>query len=156
GVIAQVTGNEHDEMGHVSVNPVNRAKMMAKRMGKMERAAGELPAPAYFGAEGARVGIIGFGSTWGPIREAQDLLARDGLATRFYQARTLFPVPAATLGPFLDSVDRAYVVEHNYTGQFARLIRETLPERSAKLRSILKYDGNSFRAPEIVRKIREG
>jgi 2-oxoglutarate/2-oxoacid ferredoxin oxidoreductase subunit alpha len=156
GVLAQITGNEHNEMGHVSVNPVNRVKMMRKRMEKMVHARAELPAPQMFGESSARVGLIGYGSTFGPIREAQAELAEGGLATRFYQARTLFPVPVETLGTFLEEVDVAYVVEHNYTGQFARLIREALPQHHAKLRSIVKYDGLSFRSPEITRVVRGG
>ena len=156
GGIAQVTGNEHDEMGHVSVNPVNRTKMMQKRMEKLVHVLPELPPPRIFGHDGARLGIVGYGSTWGPIREAQEILTRQGVPTRFYQARTLFPVPVSTLEPFLASVDTAFVVEHNYTGQFARLIREHLPEHHRKLRSVVKYDGMSFRAPEIARRVQEG
>ncbi|HEV2519547.1 MAG TPA: 2-oxoacid:acceptor oxidoreductase subunit alpha [Thermoplasmata archaeon] len=156
GGIAQVTGNEHDEMGHVSVNPVNRTKMMQKRMEKLVHVLPELPPPRIFGHEEARLGIVGYGSTWGPIREAQEILTHQGVPTRFYQARTLFPVPVSTLEPFLESVDTAFVVEHNYTGQFARLIREHLPEHHRKLRSVVKYDGMSFRAPEIARRLQEG
>ena len=154
GVLGQVTGNEHNEWGHVSVDPVNRVKMMRKRMDKLVHAASELPGAQLYGEASARVGLIGFGSTWGPIREAQGLLAREGLPTRFLQARTLFPVPTAELERFLAGVDRAYVVEHNYTGQFAGLIRQALPGYADRLRSVLKYDGNSFRAPEIVTAVR--
>ncbi|MCI4368179.1 MAG: 2-oxoacid:acceptor oxidoreductase subunit alpha [Thermoplasmata archaeon] len=151
GVIAQVTGNEHDEWGHVSVNPTNRNRMMDKRMGKMVHARDQLPGPRMYGDPKAKVGFIGFGSTWGPIREAQETLRQGGVGTNFFQARTLFPVQTHTLSPFLESVDVAYVVEHNYTGQYARLIREALPQHHAKLHSILKYDGHSFRSPEILR-----
>jgi 2-oxoglutarate ferredoxin oxidoreductase subunit alpha len=156
GVFSQVTGNEHNEMGHVSVNQVNRVKMMEKRMGKLRHIVPELPVPHMFGDESAKIGIIGYGSTFGPIREAQGTLERAGTKTRFYNARTLFPVPVETLDPFLTSVDLAYVVEHNYTGQFADLIRGALPQHHAKLRSIRKYDGDSFRSPEIVAPIRGG
>ncbi|EQD68798.1 pyruvate flavodoxin/ferredoxin oxidoreductase domain-containing protein, partial [mine drainage metagenome] len=155
GVWAEITGNEHDEWGHVSVNPANRVRMMQKRMEKMVRARDELPAGRVFGPATARIGLIAFGSTYGPIREAQGLLAARGTATRFYQARTLFPVPTHEIDPFLRSVDVAYVIEHNYTGQFARLLRETMPDQHAKLRSIRKYDGANFRAPQIVAEIRE-
>lgn len=155
GVHAQVTGNEHDEWGHVSVNPGNRQKMMQKRMGKMVAARDELPAPRIYGDAKARVGLIGYGSTWGPIREAQELLARRGIPTRFYQARTLFPVPTESLEGFLQGVDVACVIEHNFTGQFARLIREHLPQHHARLRSVTKSDGFSFRATELVARIQE-
>jgi 2-oxoglutarate ferredoxin oxidoreductase subunit alpha len=155
GVTSQITGNEHDEWGHVSVNPVNRNKMMEKRMGKLIQARDELPRPRYFGRKEARIGLLGYGSTSGPILEAMDLLDAEGIATKYLQARTLFPVQQETLGPFFDTVDLAFVVEHNYTGQLARLIREDMPQYHAKLRSILKYDGFSFRAPEIAGPIRE-
>ena len=155
GVTSQITGNEHDEWGHVSVNPVNRHKMMEKRMGKLVQARDELPRPRYFGQKEARVGLIGYGSTSGPILEAMDLLEAQGIPTKYLQARTLFPVQQETLGPFFDSVDLAFVVEHNYTGQLARLIREEMPQYHAKLRSILKYDGFSFRAPDIAGPIQE-
>ena len=155
GVTSQITGNEHDEWGHVSVNSVNRHKMMEKRMGKLVQARDELPRPRYFGRKEARIGLIGYGSTSGPILEAMDVLDAEGIVTKYLQARTLFPVQQETLGPFFDSVDVAYVVEHNYTGQLARLIREEMPQYHAKLRSILKYDGFSFRAPDIADPIRE-
>lgn len=155
GVWSQVTGNEHNEWGHVSVNPVNRVRMMKKRMEKMIRARDDLPASRFFGAANAKIGIVGYGSTSGPIREAQELLSAKGVPTRYLQARTVYPVPTHEIGPFLEGVDVAYVVEHNYTGQLARLLRETLPQHHAKLRSILKYDGSTFRAPEIIAQIRE-
>jgi len=155
GLWSEVTGNEHDEWGHVSVNPVNRVRQMKKRMEKMVRARDELPPGRLFGPSNARIGFIGYGGTSGPITEAMRLLETKGVPTRYYQARTLYPVPTHELGPFLKSVDVAYVVEHNYTGQFARLVRETLPWHHAKLRSILKYDGYSFRAPQIIADVRE-
>jgi 2-oxoglutarate/2-oxoacid ferredoxin oxidoreductase subunit alpha len=155
GVWAEVTGNEHDEWGHVSVNPTNRNRMMKKRMGKMVAARDELPPARLFGDPDAKVGFIGYGSTSGPILEAQAILATRGLKTRYFQARTVYPVPVHELDPFLASVDVAYVVEHNYTGQFARLVRECLPWHHAKLRSILKYDGFSFRTPQIIAEVKE-
>ena len=155
GLWSEVTGNEHDEWGHVSVNPVNRARMMRKRMEKMRKAQGELPAARLFGPADARVGLIGFGNTAGPILEARRLLEAKGISSRYFQARTLFPVPVLELDPFLKGVDVAYVVEHNYTGQFARLVREHLPWHHEKLRSVLKYDGSTFRAPEIVNAVKE-
>jgi 2-oxoglutarate/2-oxoacid ferredoxin oxidoreductase subunit alpha len=155
GVWSEVTGNEHDEWGHVSVNPVNRVRQMKKRMEKMIKARDDLPPSRLFGPADAKIGFIGFGGTSGPILEAIQLLEERGVHSRYLQARTLYPVPVHELDPFLTSVEVAYVVEHNYTGQFARLVRETLPWHHAKLRSILKYDGYSFRAPQILAGVKE-
>ncbi|MEM0129246.1 MAG: 2-oxoacid:acceptor oxidoreductase subunit alpha [Thermoplasmata archaeon] len=157
GVWAEITGNEHDEWGHVSVAVPNRRAMMDKRMGKMERALTDLPRGSVTGPTDARIGLIGFGSTIGPIHEAQQSLrAAHRLPTKLYQPRTLWPVLKDEVDPFLASVDVCYVVEQNYTGQFANLLRETVPWHHAKLRSIRKFDGHSFRSPEIVDAIAGG
>ncbi len=155
GLWSEVTGNEHDEWGHVSVNVPNRIRMMRKRMEKMVKARDELPSCRTFGPSSAKIGLIGYGSTSGPIDEVQRTLSNRGVATRYLQARTVYPVPVHEIDPFLASVDVAYVIEHNYTGQFARLLRETMPWHHAKMRSILKYDGHTFRAPDVIAEIRE-
>ncbi len=156
GVWAEITGNEHDEWGHVSVAVPNRIQMMHKRMDKMVKARDDLPAGRYSGPTDAKIGIIGFGSATGPILEAQDLLTARRISTRFYRPRTLFPVPAHELDPFLEKVDVCYVVEHNFTGQFANLMREAVPRHYAKLRSVLRFDGHSFRAPELAQLLSGG
>src|SRR5208282_519536 len=56
GLWSEITGNENDEWGHVSVNPTNRIKMMDKRMEKMVRARDELPASRFFGPADAKIG----------------------------------------------------------------------------------------------------
>jgi 2-oxoglutarate ferredoxin oxidoreductase subunit alpha len=150
GVWAEITGNEHDEWGHVNVNPVNRVRMMKKRMEKMVHARDELPRANLFGPADAKLGLVAYGSTVGPVREAQGLLAAQGTPSKFLQPRTLYPVPVHEFDPFLQSVDVCYVVEHNFTGQLARLLRETMPWHYQKLRSVTKYDGANFRAPQIV------
>ena len=155
GVWSEVTGNEHDEWGHVSVHPVNRARQMKKRMDKLVRARDELPEAVHAGRPDAKIGFVGFGSTTGPIREAMRLLEAKGVATRLLAPRTLFPVPVHEIDPFLQSVDVAYVVEQNYTGQLARLLRETMPWHHGKIRSVLKFDGYSFRSPQIVAAMKE-
>jgi len=155
GVWSEVTGNEHDEWGHVSVNPANRVRQMKKRMEKMVKARDDLPPARVFGPPDAKVGFIGFGGTSGPILEAVRMLETRGVPARYLQARTVYPVPVHEIDPFLKTVDVAYVVEHNYTGQLARLLRETMPWHHAKLRSILKYDGSTFRAAQILANVKE-
>ena len=88
-------------------------------------------------------------------REALRLLEARGIRARYLQARTLYPVPVHEIDPFLKELETVYVVEHNYTGQLARLLRETMPWHHAKMRSILKYDGYTFRAPQILAAVSE-
>lgn len=152
GGISQVTGNEHNEFGLVSTDRINRLKMMRKRMMKLESAAKELPIGVNLGSTNARIGIIGFGSTYGPIVESMHQLEEKGIVVRFHQIRTIWPLLEEDLRRFVEPLDSVFVVEHNYQGQLATLINSSLG-LSRKLLSINKFDGTSFKAKEITNAI---
>jgi 2-oxoglutarate/2-oxoacid ferredoxin oxidoreductase subunit alpha len=145
----QVTGNEHNEFGLVATDRTNRLRMMRKRMAKLELAKKDLPKGNLFGPRSAKIGIIGFGSTFGPILESMEQLSEKGVNTRFHQIRTLWPLLEDDLMEFLDGVDTVFVVENNYQGQLANLIRSVVPDPS-KIQSLTKFDGNSFKPKEIT------
>jgi 2-oxoglutarate/2-oxoacid ferredoxin oxidoreductase subunit alpha len=146
----QVTGNEHNEFGLVSTDRINRLKMMRKRMNKLERAKSELPKGIIHGKESSRVGVIGFGSTYGPILEAMGQLKQRKIDVKYHQIRTIWPLLEDDLRTFSDNLDIVFVVENNYQGQLASLIRSSLTEKSNIVESIIKFDGTSFRPKEIA------
>ena len=148
GGLCLVTGNEHDEFGHVSTEVLNRTKMMRKRMKKVESARKDLPAPKIIGEHSAKIGFISYGSPYGTILEAMQQLAAKGIRTKFLQMRTLCPLHEDGISAFIDSCDAVYVVEHNISAQLASIIKLTCAKHSIK--SILKYDGTPFRPSEIV------
>ncbi len=152
GGLFQVTGNEHNEFGLVSVDRINRLRMMRKRMTKLEIAKRDLPRGINHGRIDAKVGVIGFGSTYGPIVEAMSELEQDGLLVRFHQIRTIWPLLEDDLQSFIDTVDSVFVIECNYQGQLANLIRSKLGN-TAKINSITKFDGSCFKPKEIVNAI---
>jgi 2-oxoglutarate/2-oxoacid ferredoxin oxidoreductase subunit alpha len=147
---SQVTGNEHNEFGAVSTDRTNRLRMMRKRMMKLERAKKDLPKGNNFGPKTAKIGIIGFGSTYGPIVESMEQLAEKGVEVRFHQIRTLWPLLEDDLHDFVDRLDKVFVVENNYSGQLASLIQANFGEFSEKIESITKFDGSSFKPKEIT------
>jgi 2-oxoglutarate ferredoxin oxidoreductase subunit alpha len=141
-------GSEHDESGTITENAGNRARMMEKRMGKLEAMHDDLPAPILHGDPAAEIAIFGYGSNRGPIVEAVDRLARAGVPVRFFEFRTLWPFPEDEVRAFIAGREHAFVVENNYTGQLERLIRYVtgpLPH----LHLVNKYDGRPFRPSEI-------
>jgi 2-oxoglutarate ferredoxin oxidoreductase subunit alpha len=142
-------GSEHNDEGVITEDARNRARMMEKRMRKLEAMRPELPKPNLLGDAAARIGIIGYGSNRGPIAEAQDRLAAAGTRTKFLQLRTLWPFAEEEVRAFIESVDDAYVVENNYSGQLERLIRYVIGP-SPKLHAVLKYNGKPFRPIEII------
>jgi 2-oxoglutarate/2-oxoacid ferredoxin oxidoreductase subunit alpha len=146
---SQVTGNEHNEFGITSVDKTNRLRMMSKRMKKVELAKSDLPKGNNFGPEEAKVGIIGFGSTFGPIMEAMKQLEQNQIGVRFHQIRTIFPILIEDLKQFSDPLERIFVVENNFQGQLANMIRSALG-RNERIESITKFDGTSFKPREIT------
>jgi 2-oxoglutarate/2-oxoacid ferredoxin oxidoreductase subunit alpha len=146
---SQVTGNEHNEFGAVSTDRTNRLRMMRKRMMKLELAKKDLPRGNNFGPSDAKLGVIGFGSTYGPIMESLEQLGRKGVGVRFHQIRTIWPLLEDDLHEFIDRLDRVFVVENNYSGQLASLIQKEFGG-SEKIESITKFDGSSFKPKEIT------
>jgi 2-oxoglutarate ferredoxin oxidoreductase subunit alpha len=144
-----VTGNEHNEFGLVSVDKTNRLRMMMKRMKKVELAMNELPKGNNIGKRDSKIGIIGFGSTYGPIIESMGELEKLGISIRFHQVRTIYPLLKGDLNAFADPLERIFVVENNYRGQLANMIKSTLP-KNERVDSITKFDGTSFKPKEIT------
>jgi 2-oxoglutarate ferredoxin oxidoreductase subunit alpha len=146
-------GSEHDESGTITENAGNRARMMEKRMGKLDAMRDDLPAPLVHGDPSADIAIFGYGSNRGPIVETVDRLARQGVAVRFFEFRTLWPFPEDEVRAFLEGASLAFVVENNYTGQLERLIRYVVGPLE-HLHLVNKYDGRPFRPVEIEEALR--
>lgn len=149
GGLAQVTGNEHNEFGLVSTDKTNRLKMMNKRMKKLELGKKDLPKGINFGNPNAKIGIIGMGSTFGPIQESMQQLAIQSIETKFHQLRTVYPILEEEIRGFADSLEHVFVVENNYQGQLASLLKSSLPDKNQIFKSITKYDGSPFKPKEI-------
>lgn len=146
--IHMVEGNEHDERGYRNEDPENRTKMMKKRMKKLTRASKEVKPPKVWGKGKADAGIIGFGSTFGPIKEATKQLKKKGINSKYLQLRALWPFPSRKVEQFIGSCKEIFVVENNFTGQLANLIRSQV-RPTAEIRNIKKYSSLAFRPHEI-------
>ena len=145
-------GSEHDPAGVISENAENRTRMLDKRMRKLDSMRGDLPRANVHGDPAAEIAIFGYGSNRGPIVEAIDGLARHGVATRFFEFRTLWPFPEDEVRAFVEHAEAIFVVENNYGGQLERLIRYVtgpLPH----MHLVNKYNGQPFRPGEITRAI---
>jgi 2-oxoglutarate ferredoxin oxidoreductase subunit alpha len=148
-----VEGNEHNEWGYRDETSRNRTRMMEKRMKKLESARKDLIRPKIWGNKAAEVGIIGCGSTFGPIREAMEQLSDSGIETKFLQIRTLWPFLEKEVKEFLSTSEKVFVVDNNYEAQLAHLIKSKM-NIPTELTSILNYSGQTFRPREISEPIR--
>ncbi|MBN2415116.1 2-oxoacid:acceptor oxidoreductase subunit alpha [bacterium] len=119
------TGLEHDESGKADYTPDNHLKMTVKRFRKLEMLAQAFEAnPAdYYGEKCSKIGVIGWGSTEGAIREARYMAEKEGIYIRHLHPRVISPLPDKQIRRFLSGLDQVIVVEENYTGQFAHFIK---------------------------------
>lgn len=137
-----LTGGEHTIYGLVTEDVVVREHMVEKRARKLELAAREIPQDEklkVYGDPEAAFTILSWGSNKGGILEAIQLLEADGIPTRLVQVRLLWPFPTQELMPWLEGARPLVVVEANYSGQFAQLLRENTGRTPDHL--IVKYNG---------------
>lgn len=150
-----VTGLEHDEWGHPSANPGIHQKMTERRREKIKAFAATLPKPEIYGDEAGEALIVGWGSTWGPIREAVERLRESGRKVACIHLRHLNPMPNG-LETIFANYRNVVVVEMNDEGlygygQLATLLRAR--HCDPKIRSVCKTDGLNYRVRDIVARV---
>src|SRR5262245_32079872 len=115
-----------DGHGNISYDPANHDFMVRTRQAKIDGIARDIPPlevedPAGPPGKGARVLVLGWGSTYGPIGAACRRVRRAGLDIAQAHLRHLSPFPGNT-AEVLRSYDRVLVPEMNL-GQLSLLIR---------------------------------
>ncbi len=149
--VVLVDSDEHDENGNIIEDASTRRAMVEKRRRKLKGLAEEMDEPDLYGDPHPEVLLIGWGSTYGVIREAVDALSALGTKTAMLHFSDLWPLPQKRLRSLLAEVDKSYCIENNSGGQLAALIRRETG--LAPGGSILKYDGRPFLPREIVEEV---
>jgi 2-oxoglutarate ferredoxin oxidoreductase subunit alpha len=145
--------DEHDEAGHLIEDAETRTKMMDKRLRKLYGLKGEIIPPRFYGSEKADTLLVGWGSTYGVIKESVDLLNRAGGSYSHLHLNQIWPFPVEAVTRAMKNVQHCYVIENNATGQLAGLIRR---ETGLSVRgNVLKYDGRPFTPGIIMRELRK-
>jgi 2-oxoglutarate/2-oxoacid ferredoxin oxidoreductase subunit alpha len=147
----KVDSDEHDETGHITEDLELRARMVRKRLGKLELLRREAPQPELSGDPGAETMVISWGSTYPAVEEALAGGRRRDISHLHFSQ--VYPLPPG-LDRLLKKAGKRIVIESNAGGQFAMLLeRETGVPIDQK---ILKYDGMPFAVEEIAAALRAG
>jgi 2-oxoglutarate ferredoxin oxidoreductase subunit alpha len=143
-------GSGHNAKGQYSERPDDYVDNMDRLARKFETARTWVPKPVIDTVAGAKIGFIGYGTSHWAIEESRDqLIEETDLKASYYRLRA-YPF-TADLAPFIDAHDRIYVIEQNRDAQMLHLMRlELTPERIAKLRSVLHYNGLPIDARSIT------
>jgi 2-oxoglutarate/2-oxoacid ferredoxin oxidoreductase subunit alpha len=111
-----------DGTGNISYDPANHDFMVRTRQAKVDRVTATIPPLEVEDPGGqARVLVLGWGSTYGPIGAACRVVRTHGIDVAQTHLRHLNPFPA-DLGDILARYDKVLVPEMNL-GQLAMLVR---------------------------------
>ena len=148
-----VRGSGHNDKAGYSERPDDYIRNMDRLNRKFETARSMLPRPDVDLKAGARVGLIGAGTTHWALIESRDQLEREfGLPSSYLRLRA-FPFNQQ-LTDFVRQHDRVYVVEQNRDAQFLDLMRLDLdPALHSRLRSVRYYGGLPIDARTITDEI---
>jgi 2-oxoglutarate ferredoxin oxidoreductase subunit alpha len=145
--------DEHTEAGHITENADVRNQMVRKRMQKLEGIRSEIARPDIYPSKKSDIVLVGWGSIYGAMKEAVDLLKSEGISAQMIHFSEIFPF---TVRPFLTKIkknSKIFAVENNYNGQFADIF--TQQTGISFFHKILKYDGRPFAPQEIVAQVRD-
>jgi 2-oxoglutarate ferredoxin oxidoreductase subunit alpha len=161
GGIHDASSDEHDEFGYlVSDRRAGfpeaievRNQQMHKRMKKMDMLLKELPAPKVEGysSDEAQMLVVAWGSSYELVKEVRKRFDKNGVKMAHLHIKYIMPFHAKEVEAILKEYEskgvKIVMVEGNYTGQMARLIRaETGFEIKQKY---LRFDGEYILPREL-------
>jgi len=152
GLEHRIGGLEKEETtGSVSYDPANHERMCQLRQEKVDRVARVIPELAVDGPEDGDLLILGWGSTYGAIRQAVLAARADGQRVAHAHLRYINPLPANT-----EEVLRRYpkvIIPELNLGQLAKILRARF---LLDLVSLPKIQGLPFKVAEIRTAINKG
>ena len=142
------TGDESDEYGHISEDPVNRIQMMDKRKKKFDEILNNIPKEDQAVLYGEfDTCIVSWGSPKGPILDAIEMLKNDGQKAAFIDIKLLHPFPTDHVKSLLGGSSTIVDIEANQNGQLGSLLRQNLLKDPDYY--ILKYTGRPMTCTEV-------
>lgn len=146
-----VDSDEHTEEGHISEDAVIRVKMVEKRFyKKMAGLENDLIEPVAGNIEGAEVIFLGFGSTFGALKEISEAFKPK---VGFCHLPQVWPFPKSKLTQIFKSAKKIITVENNAGAQLAKLLRRETGIMVAG--SILKFDGRPFNFDYLAEQVKK-
>ncbi len=139
-----------DITGNVSYEPENHMHMVLTRAEKVARIADDIPELEVFGESHGRLLVVGWGSTYGAITSAVEVMQQQGKSVSSIHLRHLNPFPK-NLGEILGRFDRVLVPELNM-GQLCMLLRAKYLVPAV---SYPKVKGKPFKISELTAKMNE-
>jgi 2-oxoglutarate ferredoxin oxidoreductase subunit alpha len=143
-------GSGHNAKGQYSERPDDYVDNMDRLARKFDSARKAVPAPIIDRNPKASIGLISYGTSQYATEESRDQLREETKVETSYFRLRAYPF-TPELVAFVDAHERIYVIEQNRDAQLVQLMKlELTPERCAKLRSVLHYNGLPIDARSIT------
>ena len=146
-------GSGHDRFGRYTEDGDLYKDVMDRIAMKIDSAAERVPGPEIRRSERVSVGIVTVGSCRGPVLEAIDRLAEEGVTVDYMRVRG-FPF-AEAVQEFLEAHDTNVVVEQNRDAQLLRLLSLETGVAKDMLVSVRDYRGFPMTAHFVLDGVRE-
>ena len=137
-----------DLTGNISYDPINHEKMTNFRAQKIANVANDIPATEIIGDPKAKVLVVGWGSSYGVIRETVESLYERGLSVACIHLKFINPMPRDVSG-IIQRHDKVVVAEYN-NGQLWTVLSSQVDKKLFKLN---KVQGSTFSNSEIEDKV---
>lgn len=145
--------DEHNDLGHMIEDAETRNQQNLKRLRKLTSIKNDISSPMIHVAPDAKITLVGWGSTYGAIKEAVEILQKDGIACNILHLTEIWPFPIEAVASALDNGTKKVMIESNASAQMKQLIRQ---ETGKEVNNhILKFDGRPISAQEIVDQMRK-
>lgn len=152
GLMHRIGGIEKEaDTGHINYSPENHQAMTDIRTNKILGVADTIPDQSVeLGQAGAKLAVVGWGSTYGPIHQAVLRARRAGVDVAHVHIRHIWPMPK-NMGDLLKSFDHIIVPEMN-TGQLKTVLRDQF---LVDAKPLSKVSGQPFTIAELEAAIME-
>lgn len=151
GLEHRIGGIEKDALtGNISYAPENHEKQTKIRQEKINRVAQDIGEMDLSGAESGDVLVVGWGGTYGALRQAQQALAAQGKKVSHAHLRWLSPMEPG-LAKIIHNFKHVIVAELNM-GQLRTLLRAQFLVDAVGLN---KIQGQPFKVSEVVSAIQK-
>jgi 2-oxoglutarate ferredoxin oxidoreductase subunit alpha len=131
--------------GNIDYSPAAHQEMTDTRFAKVMGIANDIPdQDVCLGREGAKLAVVGWGSTFGPIHQAVRRAIAAGKDVAHVHVRHIWPLPK-NMSVLLQGFEHILVPEMNM-GQFKTVLRD---QYLVDAKSLTKVSGHPFRIAEI-------
>jgi 2-oxoglutarate ferredoxin oxidoreductase subunit alpha len=155
GGMYQTNGLEHDEQGRPNSMHIVHERMNEKRFRKLDVIAKKYSKLfTRFGPQKADIGILCWGSSTGPVREAVAQLNAEGIRVAAFVPRLLMPLPLADLEQFIAACDELVVMELSFSKQFYNYLRTQVDLPKNRTHVYARSGGSSLRVCEVIDQVK--